>query len=43
MRWVMWLALSYLAVNYFMYPSIAKGISVGLLFTYMTITHGGNQ
>ena len=38
MRIASWIALSYLAVNYLMYPSIAKGIAVGLIFTFMVIS-----
>lgn len=38
MRIAMWIALAYLAVNYLIYPSIAKGIAVGLIFTFMVIS-----
>ena len=38
MRVFAWLALAYLAVNYLAYPSIAKGISVGLIFTFMIMS-----
>lgn len=38
MRVFVWLALAYLTANYLIYPSIAKGISVGLIFTFMIIS-----
>ena len=38
MRIASWLALAYLTVNYLMYPSIAKGVAVGLIFTFMIIS-----
>ena len=38
MRIASWIALSYLTVNYLMYPSIAKGVAVGLTFTFMIIS-----
>ena len=38
MRTAMWLALAYLTANYLIYPSIAKGVAVGLIFTFMIIS-----
>ena len=38
MRTAMWLALAYLAINHLMYPSIAKGATVGLVFAFMIIS-----
>ena len=38
MRIAVWLALAYLTVNHLMYPSIAKGATVGLVFTFMIIS-----
>ena len=38
MRIAMWLALAYLTVNHLMYPSIAKGATVGLVFAFIIIS-----
>ena len=43
MRIAMWIALAYLAINHLMYPSIAKGVAVGLIFTFMVISSDKTQ